>query len=131
MTVEQSYTRFVHGLGDLLILLHLSAYKFRNFTSVVILHSRYDDSFGTYCIFSYIHNLCILRRGIQVVRPPHFCKEKLQNAGNSNTSSNNLNNTLRNTLSMEIDGSKDASNCSEVKCCCGKHCNGLRGLKMH
>ena len=72
MTVEQSYTRFVHGLGDLLILLHLSAYKFRNFTSVVILHSRYDDSFGTYCIFSYIHNLCILRRGIQVVRPPHL-----------------------------------------------------------
>ena len=32
---------------------------------------------------------------------------------------------------MEIGGSKEASNCSEVKCCCGKHCNGLRGLKMH
>ena len=59
------------------------------------------------------------------------CKEKLKNTENSNTKSSNLNRTSRNTLSLAIDGSTNASNCSEVKCCCGKHCNGLRGLKMH
>ena len=32
---------------------------------------------------------------------------------------------------MEIDGPKDASNCSEIKCCFGKHCNRLCGFKMH
>ena len=30
-----------------------------------------------------------------------------------------------------MDGPKDASNCSEIKFCFGKHCNGLRGFKMH
>ena len=59
------------------------------------------------------------------------CKENLKNAGNSNNGSNNLNNALRNTLSMEIDGSEDASNCSKVKYCCRKHCNGLCCLKLH
>ena len=34
-------------------------------------------------------------------------------------------------IATTLERSKDTSNCSEVNCCCGKLCNGLRGLKMH
>ena len=60
-----------------------------------------------------------------------WCKEKLKDAENSNTKSSKLCSTSRNTLSLAIDDSTNASNFSEIKCCCGKHCNGLLGLKMH
>ena len=35
------------------------------------------------------------------------------------------------SLNANCHSSTHASNCSEVRYCCGKACNGLRGLKMH
>ena len=86
-----------------------------------------------FIVFFVIFTTCAIGGGEFKLLGHHIwrCKDKLKNAENSNTKSNNLNTTSRNTLSVAIDGYTDASNCSEVKCCCGKHYNGPHGLKMH
>ena len=58
------------------------------------------------------------------------CKEKLRSDSESNPALNNCESTST-PIATTLERSKDISNCSEVKCCCGKLCNGLRGLKMH
>ena len=59
------------------------------------------------------------------------CKEKLKTAEIAENVPNNSSNLRKSTLPITIDEYTEVSNCSHVKCCCGKLCNGLRGLKMH
>ena len=58
------------------------------------------------------------------------CKERLRSDRNSNPALN-IDESTSTPITTTLERSKDVSNCSEVKCCCGKLCNGLRGLKMH
>ena len=43
----------------------------------------------------------------------------------------NIDESTSTPITTTLERSKYISNCSEVKCCCGKLCNGLRGLKIH
>ena len=58
------------------------------------------------------------------------CKEKLRSDRNSNPALNNDESTST-PITTTLERSKDISNCSEVKCCCGKWCNGLCGVTTH
>ena len=57
------------------------------------------------------------------------CKEKLRSNENGEPAFRSYSKGL--VTSIATENSKSVSNCSEIKCCCGKLCNGLRGLKMH
>ena len=59
------------------------------------------------------------------------CKEKLRSNGNGEPSFRSYSDALATSIATACENSKSVSNCSEIKCCCGKLCNGLRGLKMH
>ena len=59
------------------------------------------------------------------------CKDRVNTAKKAETVPNNSSNLRKSTLPIPIDETIEVSKCSHVKCCCGKLCNGLRGLKMH
>ena len=59
------------------------------------------------------------------------CKEKLKVLENKETVVNrNIESCIPSVL-LALENSDYISNCKDVKCCCGKLCNGLRGLKRH
>ena len=61
------------------------------------------------------------------------CKGKMNsNPGDNSTYGyKQFENSTANIESMSSTTSENPSNCSHIKCSCGKVCKGLRGLKMH
>ena len=59
------------------------------------------------------------------------CKEKLNSDDNSKAVLHSHRICANSSLNANCNSSTHVSNCSEVRCCCGNACNGLRGLKMH
>ena len=59
------------------------------------------------------------------------CKEKLNSFDRNDSEPKDQTKNCNSSVFGSDNASKSVSNCSEVKCCCGKVCNGLRGLKMH
>ena len=51
------------------------------------------------------------------------CKDKLNTAKKAENVPNNTSNLCKSTLPIPIDETTEVSNCSHVKCCCGKLCN--------
>ena len=56
---------------------------------------------------------------------------KLKTDDNSEAELNSQVIYANSSLHANCKNSTHVSNCSEVRCCCGKVCNGLRGLKIH
>ena len=59
------------------------------------------------------------------------CKEKLKSLGNEEAVVSRNEDSCISMVSFALESSDHVSNCTDVRCCCGKVCNGLRGLKMH
>ena len=59
------------------------------------------------------------------------CMEKLKKAEKAENVPKDSSNLHKSTLPIAINETTEVSNCSNVKCFCGKLCNGLCGLKMH
>ena len=58
------------------------------------------------------------------------CKEKLKSSENDD-STRNKGSRKGNISTNNKNNCVTPQNCRQVKCCCGKICNGQRGLKMH
>jgi len=59
------------------------------------------------------------------------CKEKLRSTDQEDLIHRNTQGPCNTPISITFESNDRVSNCTSVKCCCGKVCNGLRGLKMH
>ena len=59
------------------------------------------------------------------------CKEKLKAANNEDPRVSENQDPCISSISTNLEGNSASSNCSNGHCCCGKICNGLRGVKMH
>ena len=59
------------------------------------------------------------------------CKEKLNSFDKNDSEPKDQRKNCNSSVFRSDNASKSVSTCSEVKCCCGKVCNGLCGLKMH
>ena len=59
------------------------------------------------------------------------CKEKLKTIEIEDTVVNHSKDKCISSVSFVLENCDHVSNCTDVKCCCGKVCNGFRGLKMH
>ena len=59
------------------------------------------------------------------------CKEKLKTLENGKKVVNNNGDLCISSIKIATENSEHVSNCKEIKCCCGKLCSGLRGLKRH
>ena len=59
------------------------------------------------------------------------CKEKLRSTDQEDLIHRNTQGPCNTPISITFGSNNHVSNCTSVKCCCGKVCNGLRGLKMH
>ena len=59
------------------------------------------------------------------------CKEKLKILDTGEKVVNQNRDLCISSVPLAMENSEQVSNCKDVKCCCGKFCNGLRGLKRH
>ena len=59
------------------------------------------------------------------------CKEKIKRSDNEQTKSDKASQQEELDSTNEKECVSSISKSSPVKCCCGKTCNGLRGLKLH
>ena len=59
------------------------------------------------------------------------CKEKLKADNNKDRHVSENHDPCISSISKTLEGNSASSYCSNVHCCGGKLCNGLRGLKMH
>ena len=59
------------------------------------------------------------------------CKEKLRSTDQEDPIDRHTQGPCNTPISITFESNDRVSNCTSVKCCCGKVCNGLRGLKMH
>ena len=61
------------------------------------------------------------------------CKEKLKTLENEEAvhPASHNGHTSISSMSVALQNSEHVSNCKDVKCCCGRLCSGLRGLKRH
>ena len=59
------------------------------------------------------------------------CKEKVKTAEKAENFPNNSSKVHKSTLPIAIDETIEVSNCSHVKCCCGKLCNGFEHAPAH
>ena len=57
------------------------------------------------------------------------CKEKLEAANNENRQVSENQDPCISSIYTALEGNSASSNCSNVHCCCGNICNGLRGLR--